>query len=108
MIPLLRGKISLNLPISFITTFSIPYLLSSKYAGLGSKVGFIFGSIGFIVLICVYFFVPECKGKTLEEIDLLFMSGIPIRDFGKTDATAMMELETTAVRKADVEQVEET
>lgn len=36
------------------------------------------------------------------------MSGIPIRDFGKTDATAMMELETTAVRKADVEQVEET
>ncbi|KAH8895485.1 general substrate transporter [Thozetella sp. PMI_491] len=69
---------------SFLVNFSIPYLTSPGYAGLGSKIGFIFGPIGFIAVLCAYLFVPECKGKTLEEVDLLFGSGVPLREFGKT------------------------
>lgn len=38
----------------------------------------------------IYFCVPECKGKTLEQVDFLFNQGVALRDFGKADAAAMM------------------
>lgn len=41
-------------------------------------------------LVFVYFCVPECKGKTLEQVDFLFNQGVPIRQFGKVDAAEMM------------------
>ncbi|KAM0327110.1 hypothetical protein ACHAQA_006238 [Verticillium albo-atrum] len=70
-----------NLVIQFSISFSIPYLLSPQYAGLGSKVGFIFGSTAFLALLFSWFCIPECGGKTLEEIDELFLRGVPIRKF---------------------------
>ena len=41
-------------------------------------------------LVFIYFCVPECKGKTLEQVDFLFNQGVPIRQFGKVNATEMM------------------
>lgn len=64
-------------------SFSIPYLLYEPYAALGSKVGFIFGGNLVLAFIFTYFCVPECKGKSLEQIDLLFNQGVPLRSFGK-------------------------
>lgn len=62
----------------------MPYLLEAPYANLGSKVGFIFGSTAICASIFAYFCVPECRGKTLEEVDQLFLDGVPVRQFGKT------------------------
>lgn len=72
-----------NIAIQFAVSFSIPYLIRPEYAGLGSKVGFIFGSTAFVAILFSLFCVPECSGKTLEEIDRLFIQGVPIRKFGK-------------------------
>ena len=30
-----------------------------------------------------YFCVPECKGKTLEQVDYMFREKVPLRQFGK-------------------------
>ena len=76
---------------SFTVNCSIPYLIYDQYAGLNSKVGFIFGGLMAVAIVFVYFCVPECKGKTLEQVDFLFNLGVPIRDFGKTDAATMMQ-----------------
>ncbi|KAM0269405.1 hypothetical protein ACHAQH_009766 [Verticillium albo-atrum] len=73
-----------NLVIQFAISFSIPYLLSPDYAGLGSNVGFIFGSTAFLALLFSWFCIPECGGKTLEEIDELFLRGVPISKFRAT------------------------
>lgn len=73
-----------NIAIQFAVTFSIPYLLYAPYANLGSKVGFIFGSCAILATIFSIFFIPECGGKSLEEIDRLFAENVPIRKFGKT------------------------
>ena len=60
----------------------------------------------------IYFCVPECKGKTLEQVDFLFQNGVALRDFGKTDAAALMEAarahdpEKAASEKRSVEQSE--
>ena len=34
-----------------------------------------------------WFCIPECSGKTLEEIDELFLEGVSVRKFRKTRAT---------------------
>ncbi|OAP57385.1 hypothetical protein AYL99_08123 [Fonsecaea erecta] len=67
----------------FVVSFTIPYLLYSPYADLGSKVGFIFGPIAFLTLLFAIFCVPECRGFSLEEIDYLFRQRVPIRQFRK-------------------------
>ncbi|KAH8671636.1 general substrate transporter [Xylariales sp. PMI_506] len=88
-----RVGFGVNVLMNFVVTFSIPYLLNAPYAALGSKVGFIFGSMSFLSLIFVYFAVPECKGKSLEQVDLLFQNGVKLRDFGSIDAASMMDAE---------------
>ncbi|KAI0475147.1 general substrate transporter [Xylariaceae sp. FL0804] len=80
-----RSGFFTNVVTSFVVSFSIPYLIYDEYAGLGSKVGFIFGAIALGAIVFVYFLVPECKGKTLEQVDLMFQQGVSMRVFGKTD-----------------------
>ncbi|KAJ4112162.1 hypothetical protein NW768_011741 [Fusarium equiseti] len=67
---------------TFVTSFTLPYLLHPPYAALGAKVGFIYGSICVIMVILAYFFIPELKGRSLEEVDQLFASGQPLRKLG--------------------------
>lgn len=71
-----------NVATNFLVSFSIPYLLYEPYAALGSRVGFIFGSIAVLAIMSTFFCVPECKGKTLEQVDRLFIEGVPLRKFG--------------------------
>ena len=75
---------------SFAVNFSVPYLVFPEHVGLNSKVGFIFGAVAVLSIIFTYFCVPECKGKTLEQIDWLFTNGTKLRDFGTTDASNML------------------
>lgn len=65
--------------------------------------GFIFGAVAFLSLIFTYFCVPECKGKTLEQVDWLFKNGVRLRDFGKTDASGMLGGGSTGPKEADIE-----
>ncbi|KAG9496377.1 hypothetical protein J7337_012965 [Fusarium musae] len=67
---------------TFATSFTLPYLLSKPYAALGAKVGFIYGSFCVAVVVLAYFFIPELKGRSLEEIDQLFTSGVSLRKLG--------------------------
>lgn len=56
----------------FVVVFSLPYLLYSPYANLEMRVCFIFAPIAFLAALWVYFCLPECKGLSLESLDLLF------------------------------------
>ncbi|KAK9473726.1 general substrate transporter [Dipodascopsis tothii] len=70
-----------NILISWIVTFTLPYLLNADKAGLGPKVGFIYA--GFILggAVCVYLFLPELRARPLEEIDEMFEKKLPSRKF---------------------------
>ncbi|KAF5603824.1 hexose transporter 2 [Fusarium subglutinans] len=67
---------------TFATSFTLPYLLSKPYAALGAKVGFIYGSFCVAMVVLAYFFIPELKGRSLEEVDQLFTSGESLRKLG--------------------------
>ncbi|KAF4441019.1 sugar transporter [Fusarium acutatum] len=71
-----------NVVANFLVSFSIPYMLYPQYAGLGSKVGFVFAGILALAIVFVVFCVPECKGKSLEQVDRMFNEGIALRKFG--------------------------
>jgi len=47
-------------------------------ANLGSKVFYIWGSTCFCCFVFAYFCIPETKGLSLEQIDLLYMNVAPI------------------------------
>ncbi|KAM5353707.1 hypothetical protein ACJ41O_000357 [Fusarium nematophilum] len=86
-----RVGFTINVLFNFAVNFSVPYLVFPDRVGLGSKVGFIFGAVAALSFVFTYFCVPECKGKSLEQIDWLFSKGVPLRDFGKADASGMLD-----------------
>jgi len=71
----------MNIFMNFLVNFIVPYLVYEPYAALGGKVGFIFGSITLLASVFVFLCVPECKGRSLEEIDWLFHERVPVRKF---------------------------
>jgi len=58
--------------------YATPYLVKSGpgNAGLGVKVFFIWGSTCLGCLVFTYFFIPETKGLSLEQVDELYNDGI--------------------------------
>lgn len=79
----------------------MPYLINARYANLGGKVGYIYGTINFIMIVLTFFFIPELKGRSLEEVDQLFASGAPLRNFAKISTKTIVE-----VYKEDIKHVE--
>lgn len=57
--------------------------MDAGYANLQSKVGFIYGSFAIASIAFVYLCVPECQGRSFEEIDQLFRMEVPLRNFHK-------------------------
>lgn len=45
--------------------------------------GFIYGSIAGASVVFAYFFVPDCRGRSLEDVNRLFDSGASPRVFHK-------------------------
>lgn len=66
---------------NFVLTFTLPYLSgpAKPTAGLGAKVAFIYGFIGWCGVIWAYFYAPELKGRSLEEIDEMLRAGVSAR-----------------------------
>ncbi|KAI9063951.1 AmMst-1 [Trametes sanguinea] len=60
--------------------FATPYLVNSGKgnAGLGVKVFFIWGSTCAGCILFTYFCIPETKGLSLEQIDLLYQNSTPL------------------------------
>ncbi|BGP42994.1 Plasma membrane low glucose sensor [Rhodotorula kratochvilovae] len=74
-----RGKqMSMSTASNWLFNFAIgyatPYLVDNKpgSAGLGAKVFFIWGGVSVLAVLFVFFLVPETKGLSLEQVDILF------------------------------------
>ena len=58
-----------------------PYLLGQEEADLGAKTALIYGGISLMACVWCYFRLPECKGRTYEELDIMFERKVPTRQF---------------------------
>ncbi|KAI0415127.1 sugar porter family MFS transporter [Xylaria grammica] len=67
--------------LGIVMTVAIPYMINPDEANLQGKLGYYFGGLGALCLIWSYFRVPETKGRTYEELDVLFDRKVPTREF---------------------------
>lgn len=64
---------------AWLTTFTAPYFINPAALNWGPRYGFIWFPSCLIGAVWVFFFLPETKGRTLEEIDELFEAKVPAR-----------------------------
>ncbi len=60
----------------------VPYMVNPDKANLKGKVGFVFGGASAIATVWSFFYVPELKGRTFDEIDYMFKTGVKPRVMG--------------------------
>lgn len=60
------------------------YMLNPTGGNLGGKCGYVWGATGFVCLVMAYFFLPEMRGRSYREIDILFNRHVPARKWTET------------------------
>jgi len=67
-----------------INFIKMPYFLNADELDWGGKVGLYWGGICFLCAVWTYFRVPEMKGRTYAETDVLFENKVSARKFKST------------------------
>ena len=78
-----------------------PFMLNPTAGDWKGKTGFFWGGCAFVFFIWTFFRLPEMKGRTYEELDILFANKVKTRDFGKTRVDAYAEEESDIIRKEE-------
>jgi hypothetical protein len=72
---------------SWLFQFCTPYMynVGSGSGNLGAKTGFIFMGSSVLLLILAWFWIPETRGLSTEEIDGLYERRVSPRKFGRVE-----------------------
>jgi hypothetical protein len=84
---------------SLIFTYCTPLMLAEGGANWGLNIGYFWAGTTSLGLTLIFFFVPETRGRTWNELDELFERKIPARHFKKTK-TASDDLKAAGVATA--------
>jgi SP family general alpha glucoside:H+ symporter-like MFS transporter len=74
-----------------------PYMLNPTAGDWKGKTGFVWGGCAFAFFVWTFFRLPETKGRTFEELDILFMKRVSARDFKKYEVDAYAQDENLKV-----------
>ncbi|KAM0331331.1 hypothetical protein ACHAQA_003002 [Verticillium albo-atrum] len=74
------------------------YQLSSAAWNWGSRTAYFWAGTCFLCTIWVYFRLPEPRGRTYAELDMLFEQGVSARKFAKTKVNAYTDEQTSEKR----------
>jgi len=82
---------NLYLIVAIITGVVTPYMLNPDAWNWQNYAGFFWAVICFFCIIYVYFRLPEPRGRSYAELDVLFEKKIPARKFDKTEVDVFHE-----------------
>jgi MFS transporter, SP family, general alpha glucoside:H+ symporter len=67
--------------VAIAMTVAIPYMINPDQVNMRGKIGFFFGGLSVLCLAWSYFRVPETRGRTYEELDIMFSRNVSTRQF---------------------------
>lgn len=83
--------------------FVLPYIFNPDKGNLKAKTGFVFAGLCAFGFVVSFFCMPEMKGRTPAEIDRMFESRLPARQFRHwTNSSAGMEKKASAKAERSV------
>ncbi len=71
---------------TLVFVFVTPYMYNVDAGNLGAKTGFIFTGTTIVHLVMSWMWIPETKGLTTEDLDILFEEKVPARRFAPREA----------------------
>lgn len=90
--------------VGIITAVLTPYMLNEDEWNWRNFTAFFWAGLCFLCIIYTYFRVPEPRGRTFAELDLLFEKGVSARKFATTEVDVFAE----TVEEKVLQQYEET
>ncbi|KAL3469081.1 general substrate transporter [Aspergillus californicus] len=67
---------------NFVAVVGIPYAINPANGNMRGKLAFVYLGVCVPCITYCWFCLPETKGRTFEELDLMFERGVPTREFG--------------------------
>lgn len=92
---------------SIISQVLEPYFMNPTAWNVSGKTGFFWGSTALLMFVWAFFRLPEARGRTYEELDILFARKVPARKFSSTHVDAYAQGETEKVAEKATESVTE-
>ncbi|KAK4546371.1 hypothetical protein LTR36_002048 [Oleoguttula mirabilis] len=72
---------SLGYILAWLCGFCSPYFINPTDLNWGAQYGYIWAASNFLCVCFVYLFMPEMKGRSLEELDEIFLARVSARKF---------------------------
>ncbi|EME86713.1 uncharacterized protein MYCFIDRAFT_29572 [Pseudocercospora fijiensis CIRAD86] len=66
---------------AWLCSFCSPYFINPKDLNLGAQYGYIWAASNLACVVFFFFFMPEMKGRSLEQLDEIFAAKVPARKF---------------------------
>ncbi|KAH6712480.1 general substrate transporter, partial [Leptodontidium sp. MPI-SDFR-AT-0119] len=84
--PRLRSKtvsiaIAMQSSFDIMWAFVLPYIFNPDHANLGAKTSFIFGGFSILCIAYLWWYHPETRGRTFQELDEMFANHVSTRKF---------------------------
>ncbi|RYP45268.1 hypothetical protein DL768_008384 [Monosporascus sp. mg162] len=87
---------------AWLVSFTAPYFINVDSLNWGPRYGYIWFPSCMVTAIWVYFFLPEVKGRTLEEIDEMFEAKLGARKFRGYQCVQRAEVEKPDVKHEEL------
>lgn len=89
----MRAKESLltTYSVGIITSVLTPYMLNPSAWNWGNYTGFFWAGLCFFCIVYTYFRVPEPRGRSFAELDVLFERRVSARKFAETEVDVFDE-----------------
>ncbi|KAG4415744.1 hypothetical protein IFR04_011108 [Cadophora malorum] len=89
---------------AWLTQFTAPYFINPIALNWGPRYGYIWFPSATVTAVWIYFFLPEAKGRKLEEMDEMFEHKVPARKFRKYVCVGPLRAEEKLSRVASQEE----
>ncbi|KAK3342158.1 MFS transporter, partial [Lasiosphaeria hispida] len=93
---------SLNFVGNWLGVFTAPYFINPAGLGWNAKYGYIWFGSNVILFAFTYFYLPETRDRTLEEIHEMFEADLPARKFKSYVCTSTKAMADAVVNKREV------